>query len=73
MNYKETWTMAWNFQKKFLPVRNDDEFWQDVLAEYNKLFDENKDNEFALNLLNTVWNEMRRVSRELMKEERKHD
>lgn len=62
--------MAWNFQKKFLPVRNDDGFWQDVLMEYNRIFDENKGNEFALDLLKVVWDEMRRESRKLMKEER---
>lgn len=63
--YKETWTAAWNFQKKFLPVRNDDEYWKKVYAEYNRLFDEYQNNEFALDLLKVVWNELRRKSKKV--------
>lgn len=54
-------------------MRKDDEFWKEVLAEYSTLYTENKEDEFATELLKAVWNEMRREYKRMMKEEWEND
>ena len=75
MNFKETayWTLyadIVNFHRKFAEVREDDEYWQQVVDEASALFKRYEnvpEKEFAKQLILTVLDELERIYKDMSK------
>lgn len=75
MNFKETayWTLyadIVNFHRKFAEVREDDEYWQQVVDEASALFKRYEnvpEKEFAKQLILTVLDELERIYKHMPK------
>lgn len=75
MNFKETvyWTLyadVVNFHRKYAEVREDDEYWQQVVDEASALFKRYEnvpEKEFAKQLILTVLDELERIYKDMPK------
>ena len=75
MNFKETvyWTLyadVVNFHRKYAEVREDDEYWQQVVDEASALFKRYEnvpEKEFAKQFILTVLDELERIYKDMPK------
>lgn len=59
--YHKLITDLWQFLKKYLPVRSDDEYWQQLTSETKTFAEEHGDTRLAKDLVMAVVNELDRV------------
>ena len=76
MNFKETayWTLyadVVNFHRKYAEVREDDEYWEQVVDSSRKLYGKYKtlpEGEFAKSLILCILDELERIYKDMRKE-----
>ena len=59
--YYKTICDLWQFLKKYLPARSDDEYWQQLTSETKTFAEEHGDTQLAKDLVMAVVNELDRV------------
>ena len=61
--YFESWKTAWDFQKQFVDMPDDEESWKTFFEERDRILQEHENDLFLSDLISCIWNELRRQAK----------
>lgn len=65
MNYLEVYKRCIDFHRKYTDVRNDDSYWESVVAESEQIVKQFNNSKFVVGILATIILELERKSKEV--------